>query len=307
VVWPGLVVGLPVELTLEDAVGTRGAHLRVPGLAAGERRSVRLQLAREARALAGHCVDAAGKPVAGARVRLHVPQARSAEAIAAPDGGFASPPLLAERVNLRVSAEGFASRALEDVACTPNLRLVLERGRSLRVELRDPSGVPIAVGEVRARADGTTWTPTRAETARHDFTDVADAGLELEHTWHARTHRTQVPDGADAFAWVLPELGRLEVEVAAFEIGELESGYVVLEARDGRGGVEQRFLERGAAPWALRFDPWPGDYSLRRVVHTYTADADGWRTFAGAREVGGPVEVEVPAGRVVQAALEGAP
>ncbi len=54
----------------------------------------------------------------------------------------------------------------------------------------------------------------------------------------------------------------------------------------------------------MRFDPWPGRYRLRCVVHAYTADANGWRMPAGEREVGAPVEVEVAVGRIAQAVLE---
>ena len=304
--WPGIEPGVALELSLEDVVGTRGAHVRIPGLAAGERRAVRLQLTREPRRLTGSCVDATGSGVVEAQVRMRVPEARSTEVKTAEDGSFASPPLLADRVDVRVNAVGFAGRSVQDVALPAELRLVLARGRTLRVTLRDTWGDPFEFGQLRAHADESTWSATRVHSGSHTFEDVADAGLELVHSLHGRSHTSSVPDGVESFTWELPALGRLEVEVAQFGIAELESAYVVLEALDGRGGVEQRFLEPGT-PWTLRFDPWPGPYRLRRVVHAFAADADGWRTPAGTREVGVAVEVEVASDRVAHAVLEETP
>lgn len=315
--WQGLEPGRRLELTLEDALGTVAAHASVPGLAAGERRSVRLQLAREPLRLIGRCVDPAGIGIPGADVGVSVPRAGGVELETDPTGAFESPPLLAERVNVRARAGGFADRSLDDVALPAEIAMELESGRDLVVVLRDSVGAPMGLGTLVAIEGATRWSPIRrARSARdstapdpssgHEFRNVPKVGLALEHVWHRRTNATVVPDGAESFAWTLPRVGRLEVEVAACTFGEQESAHLLLEALDGRGVVQQELLTSGAAE-AFRFTPWPGRYRLRRVVQAFDVDADGWRTPAGSRELGLPVEVEVAADRIAHAELEGAP
>jgi hypothetical protein len=313
--WQGLEQGLPFEITLEDALGTPGAFASVPGLAAGERRSVRLQLAREPVLVSGRCVDAAANGVAGVKVQIWTPGSGSADFVSDDAGAFQSPPLLADRVRLRAHAEGYADCRLEDVMLPADLTLVLEHGRRLQVSLRDASGAPAGLGQLQVRdpATGKVWSASRAAaspgapaTGPQTFAGVPRIGVELVHVWHQRTSVVPVPNHVEEFVWDLPSLGRLEVEVGPCAIGELESGYLLLEALDGRGVVQQDLLPPGEAS-AFRFETWPGRYRLRRVIRAFTADADGWRTPAGSREVGEPVEVEVLVDRIAHAELESVP
>lgn len=304
--WPGIVPGLALEVTVEDAIGTVAARASVPALAPGELRSVRLQLAREPLHLRGRCVDATGAALVGARVSISLPGAGSAHADADENGAFESAPLFAASVRVRAGAAEFADLDLGDVALPAERTIVLRRGRALRVVLRDASGVPLDVGQVRARADTTSWSGGMPKDGTCRFEAVADVGLELEHVWHGRKHQRAVPDGVTELDWELPALGRIEVEVDPSAIGEHESGHLALEALDGRGIVEQTLLSPGREG-AFRFTPWPGRYRLRRVVHAFDVDADGWRTPAGSREIGAGVEVEVTAGRIAQAEVRNAP
>lgn len=312
---PGIVPGLGLELIAEDLVGTPGAQARIPGLAAGERRSLRLRLNTEPLRVSGRCIDASGNGISGAKVDLSVPRSGSIRVTTDENGSFASPLLLGERVRLGAYAEGYVDCKLEDVTLPADLSIVLERGRKLQVRLRDASGAPSGLGKLQMRdpANGTVWGVRRASTSPgapatgpQTFAGVPLVGVELVHVWHLRTTVAPVPDHVEEFVWDLPSLGRLEVDVGPCAVGELESGYVLLEALDGRGAVQQELLPPGEAS-SFRFEPWPGRYRLRRVIHAFTADADGWRTPAGSRDVGEPVEVEVTVDRIAQAELEGAP
>lgn len=298
-----LVDGLDLELALEDALGMVADDTRVPGLARGERRTVRLQLAGGLRRVAGRCVDARGEPVVGAKVSVSLSSGGSSEVVTDDGGVFESPPFLAERVDLRTSAKGYADRRLQDVATPADLTLVLQRGRTLDIALRGADGAPTSFGQVHARIDGAMWTRTLSATGHAEFENVVYAPFEIEHVWHERSHHTTVPAGVEDFVWELPATGQLQVEVAEFPLGELESGYLALEALDARGAVEQRLLRVGE-PWSFRLRPWPGRYRLHRVVHAFSADAEGWRTPAGEREVGDPVEVEVVAGETQRVVVE---
>lgn len=293
--WPGVVAGQSFELTLEDVLGTVAVRERIAGLGPEEHRAVRLQLAREPARLSGRVLDRSGAAVPGAR--LHYSQADSDRRQTTTDasGVFETPPLFVESLDLRASAPGFADLQLEDVPLRSEAQIVLDRGRTLRVTLRDGAGRPFDAGAPRAVSNESTWRPAREGPGVFDFVGVVTTGLELEHTWHGRTHRVEVPDGEDTMEWELPSLGRLEVEVAPFPIGELESANLVLRALDERGGVDQRYLEAGAA-WDLEFTPWPGPYQLQCVLHSYTADERGWRTRVGSRPIGEPIEIEVVAG-----------
>jgi hypothetical protein len=301
-----LAVGQAFELAVEDVLNAVGGRRSCSGLADAEQRVERLTLEREGGRVIGRCVDARRAPVAGARVELRATlEGLTLECDA--EGSFASPLLFVETLRLRASAPGFADVARDRVAPPAELELVLEPGRALRVVLREETGGPVEVGDLRARSPRTDtgWNPRRGEPGVFDFEGLPASPLELEFRWHGRVLAAGVDAVQESFDWTLPSLGRLEVRVPRFEGGADESCGLLLEALDeDRGVVEQRAVPADLDA-DLEFSPWPGRYRLRRVVHSYVESGDGFRTLAGSRELGEPTAVEVQAGIVARVALEG--
>ena len=301
-----LEVGQAFELAVEDVLNAVGGRRSCTGLADAEHRVERLALEREGWRVTGRCVDGRRAPLAGARVELRA-TLESLTLECDTEGSFASPLLLVETLRLRASAAGFADVVLDAVAPPAELELVLEPGRDLRVALHDERGVPVTVGDlnVRSPVTGTGWVARESQPGVFDFAGVPAAPLELEYRWHGLRFTADVDAVQETFDWTLPTLGRLEVHVPRFEGADDESCTLLLEALDGeRKVVEQRSVP-SEGDSDFEFSPWPGNYRLRRVVHSYVDSGSGFRTPAGKRDLGEPTAVEVQAGAVARVALEG--
>lgn len=303
-----LSVGLPLDLRARDVLGSVGARAACAGLGSGETRIVRLLLDRRLAPLLGRCIDSNGRPVVGAQIQI----AGGEELVileSDAEGRFASPPLIERSLNLQATAAGFVSLALEDVSSAEPLELVLERGRSLVVQMLDGRGERIEVGELDAHLPGAqaSWTADRTRGGTWSFQGIPGVPLELEFRWHGRSITAGVDATSEAYDWKLPELGQLEVDGPAF-VGALEETCSLLleSVEQERGVVEQHDVPKDA-DLKLALSPWPGRYRLRRVVRTWVDIGNGFRKPVDARDVGEPIEVEVRAGETTRIHLASVP
>ncbi|GEM_PF-4511398 len=128
---------IPIRIRLEDKFGTF-LGMRNVILEPGKKQLVRFFLEGPPREIVGRVVSPDGKPVSGARLQLGDGMA---EPIAlGVDGKFHLGPFFGPVPCVRVSAEGYVDRELSGSGLQSESRIILERGRDVRIEVVDSGG-----------------------------------------------------------------------------------------------------------------------------------------------------------------------
>lgn len=248
--------------------GSRLVALASPAYARDEARGsapvIVFTLLSGGRALHGHVVDGAGRPVTGARVRVSAPAREDPEfgADGAPcferaprvgvtdeRGAFALAGLPDAAPTdfdvLRVEADGYA---VVERATTPagnasdEQRIVLTRAARVHGVVRFPDGAPAAFAEVRAEPESTEPSSAAGPEAR-----ASDAGMSARRTVPVVTARA---DGNGAFALEGIGAGRVVVGARAGGIGPVSQATLELapgDAREWMPVVEHVSVIRGRA------------------------------------------------------------
>ncbi len=258
---PALSPGQPYRLAVQLA-GFAPAELEVAALAPAELRSgLRLVLSPGRRGV-GRVVDAAGRPVAGARLRLlRTRQDRPWErpqdwrAVTGADGRFEMAGLLPGRYDLRAGAAGFAMSEVPGI----------------EVAAPGPAAGP-AGGDGPAALGTVVLRPGVAiEGLVVDRQDRPVAGAEIEVSGRRRLlppplqGETAVVTGAD---------GR-------FLLGDLTAGES-LSIRIGKPGFAARELDNTVAPTSLRVVLAPAGRLAGQVLDADRRAVEGATVFAAA-------------------------
>jgi protocatechuate 3,4-dioxygenase beta subunit len=290
-VWPA---GAPGALTHTDAEGRYrltapfGPPLRLRAGAPGHesatleavvagvgppRQGLRIVLAPE-RTATGRVVDAAGRAVPGAEVKL-TPWSTDAPHSALPvlattdaRGAFRLTGVAAGRCSLDVAAPGFVPTRLAGLRLPPGRAaadlgaVVLEAAARLEGRVTDPEGRPLSGAEVQA---GVTAQETTGEDGRFAL-DGLRAGQLLDlyvrrGGYAARTlHGVSAPAAAP-LSIVLAPAARLGGHVLD-EAGDAVPGASVVVKRDGEWVGDQRFASRAGVLGAATTDA-EGRFALR--------------------------------------------
>jgi hypothetical protein len=123
------------------------------------------------------------------------------------------------RATIEASWPGRVTLRLEDVPVTTDaapLELVLERGRSLEVELVETSGRPAPATYLAAAAPEikTVWATAQGE-GRFTFDAVPAGELELVTKIGGHVHRLRARGGDERARFTLPDHGALQIELGA--------------------------------------------------------------------------------------------
>ncbi|MGE0710900.1 MAG: carboxypeptidase regulatory-like domain-containing protein [Planctomycetota bacterium] len=270
---------------------------------------------RAAGALVGVVVDADEQPVAGARVRVQVPQQRGIEAkarSAAVDeaGRFRVGGLAEGLYRVEVTAAGFVPRTLRDVPLTParggEARVVLERGAGLSGLLLGPDGQPVAKGLVFVYRDGRRLASGRAgDDGRYRVEGVLPGPVEL----FARSQDYSVCARLRAAVQVgRPTVLDLPLGAGPRIAGVLRDGAgkplakLTVTARDRDGDVRRQGKSDAQGRYVVK-DLYPGSYALS-VTHGRSAPLLELSLEVGAGET--PRDLVVPAGAAIAGQVVGA-
>lgn len=311
------------ELLQAVAPGFLEAHSRLPR--PGRRESDELALVLEpAAALPGTVVDAAGRPVAGAEVRVAPAERRGpyrggrpAFARSGRDGRFQVEGLAADASHVvHVVRRGY-SPAVEEVApapavppgsarpaALPELRVVLYGARALRGRAVNQDGEPVAGARVTTLPEDVRWLPWRgAPPGRAEATTGADGAFEVAEVLAGRStlgiaapgyapfrrEGVEVPQGGG-----VTDLGELVLEPEAFVPGRV----VDPEGAPVPGASVRSWRTSGTR---MRRMYYPGSQELAEPVET---GEDG-RFRVGGAAAGEVVRIEVRKEGWVEATVEG--
>ena len=200
VVASGLKPGVPITIGVFDQLDHELAGTTVT-LAAGEWRTVELRVTQPARTLKGRVRDAAGRPVADARVSIGKdPEDIGSRCTGAPpinaqtdaDGRFLLAGLFEGRVHLAVNKNGWVPLVRKDLELPPedaDLDLVLETGFTVTVKVVGADGQPVKDLDVSVSAPGyPDWCQDKKSPGVYAFTDFPkDTTAKISLQWAAKT------------------------------------------------------------------------------------------------------------------------
>jgi hypothetical protein len=275
---PGAQVKIATGLTdtwLASSDRVTGAHERSVTLTEAPEQEVPPLAMLRPHPLAGTVVDAAGRPVAGATVRAV--RLLGGVAVRGIDDDFTTTDedgrfridLPGDRFSLFVGHPDHASAALEEVASSTSLRIVLPKAGTIRGRVRRPDGTPVAAFGVEVRTTWNSAAPISAHTAsgRDSSFRAPDGTFSLgglramPHDLLVQTaagevaHATGLSPEGPVVDLVVGPAAQVEGTVVDFESGAPIEGASV--ALDGAGalhrvstGADGRFVVRGAIPGA---------------------------------------------------------
>ncbi|MEM8710892.1 MAG: carboxypeptidase-like regulatory domain-containing protein, partial [Planctomycetota bacterium] len=232
--------GVPLRVAAVDGFFFAGDEVDVPPLLPGEDRVVEVVVTRELRRFRGRVLSSSGEPIENASLQLSLPGEKRVKGDhTGPDGRFRTQPIAAEELILAVRADGFAT-VVDTRFEIPNgpIEIVLERGRSVRVLVRDPDlrVVPEAAIVGREHGAGICYTD-RGRTGDDGVCEldaVPTIDLPLEVTVNGRTFRSMMPANEVEHIVEVPKLQSCSIRVAG--------------PRTARSGARERVALRPVAP-----------------------------------------------------------
>ncbi|MEM6571901.1 MAG: sigma-70 family RNA polymerase sigma factor [Planctomycetota bacterium] len=292
--------GIPLRAIAIDGFFLPGDEVAIPPLLAGEERVVEVIVTTPLRTFGGRVLAPNGEPVGGASVLISRPGDEEWSGdTTTPDGRFALKRISAEELVLAIKADGFAPlvEPAHRVMDAP-VEFVLDRGRAVRLQVRNADQEPIPVAEVVGRLPG-------APLFSNDYGATDERGILALESMPAFDFPLEVTLGGRAFRDVLPaaEVDHV-VQLPAWRSCRVR---VVGPRPDGVGTL--RVSLRPVAPAqgkGLNRELAPGttDVVFDRVFPgTYGAALERVR---GRRVVwsGSPVDVDVTEGGTEEATAE---
>lgn len=258
---PGIETGLELELLVRDELGHVALRDRQPGIADEERRVVHLQLSREPCELEVRVLDAAGRPLPNAEVKLTGESAGISSSTGA-DGATRFENLFAPRLDLSATAQGLQEARIGNVdPCARPVTVALIEGRTLAVELRDEAGRSVDAGRLELHdLSGERSFPSEGPCR---FGSLPFEPLELVWTFCGAERRLPIDAAQVSVQLVVPTLGEVQVAVEGWIPVERESLYLRVESAEGTGpGCSPLWLSAGRQPLQVL----PGRYRLSAWV-----------------------------------------
>jgi hypothetical protein len=275
VIVSGLRPGVPLTVAVLDKLEHELARATAT-LSAAEWKTMELRLTATARSLTGRVRNAAGEPIAGARVSSHSdpefagsrcqgfsPVAATTDA----SGRFVLNGIFGGPMHLAVDKKGWVPLVRRDFP-TPEgreLDLVLETGFTLTVNVAEADGTPIRDLSISASTPGypAAWCQENKGPGTYVFADFPKyMTATISTQWAAKTWTRTVQVNADTVETItMPAAGKLEVDYAAIEG---EAFIVELRAPDLKPGFRPNWLFEVGAPASPRkfvaSPVLPGDY-----------------------------------------------
>jgi hypothetical protein len=294
--------GVELSAQILDPIGRPWIEERIAGLGPDELREVALRLPPIGARLRGRCTDANGGAIVGASVWIDH-ESGGLRIGCTPDGSFESPPLAPGLVRISGSCTGYATAGpLEVDSGDSDVRLELEPGRAVRVELRDALGQEIHVGELKVRRPGTEriWSGTTSrDDALYTFRDLPMEPMEVVFEWFGRSAIARIGADQERASLVVDALGSVEVDISSAIVESEEWAQLHLRALDGpvagTGIVESP--PTAGRPRTIQL--WPGRYELQ----LFAARHDALRKPLAPEPYLDPVRIEVRAGETSRLTL----
>ncbi len=218
--------GIEFQVAALDEFDLPIARQTVGPLFRGERRVVGLVVGSTPIEVRGRVLSQTGEPIAGAVVSLsELGHAKVQGRLTDGEGRFVLPCVGANKLVLTVAAPGFAP--LFDTRFEVNAdptELVLERGRSVRIEVATPNFKPVSGVSIIGRPPGVVL-PYAAygrtdENGRCTLDNVPTAELPLEVRVAGRTFRSTLRAGASVHRIVIPAWQSIRVRVIGSRRGD---------------------------------------------------------------------------------------
>ncbi|MBL9078247.1 MAG: sigma-70 family RNA polymerase sigma factor [Planctomycetes bacterium] len=300
-----LAPGLLLRIVAIDETGHELASSSVVAPPLGRIDSLELVVDAAQFHVTGTVRDAAGRPVARARVYAEQ-DGQALTARSDGDGRFRLGPLRAPlaAAHVEIVHPAFPTWLRNDQVLGPDapLDVVLEGSRTVRAWLRQPDGAPLPAGRVEAwiAFDGAATVLGRVETAGEvRFERAAARPGRLTVRFGGREWQQPIAATATDVEVALPAVGQLH---ATCDRSQLEAGEriaVVVTPLEPAGEPDRQYLPGEVDPTAPAF-------VLLLAEGRYRIAGEA-RRFGGGRPrvraFGAPREIEVTAGGVVQLSL----
>lgn len=300
-----LAPGVLLRLAVVDEGGAEVGRSDVLVPPIGRCDAVRIEVAQRAFVCRGRVVDELGRPVP--RVHVYAEQGDTAlDADTDADGAFALGPLREPRtgVHLEANHPAFVSWLRDDAELRADapLAITLQRGRTLRANVRQQNGAPVAVRSAWIVFDGSPTCLARAGEAAGELVFERTAVLPGRLVVPLGGREWSQPFGAgdNDVELRLPNLGQLSISLSPqLQLEAAERICVVVTPVEPAGEPDRLYLPRDADPnapaWVLPLPP--GSYRLTLEARRFGGGG------ARVREIGAPRPIDVAAGGALQLAL----
>lgn len=275
----GFAPGESVEVRVFDLLGRESAPLVFQAPSEGTTREVEVGAGLRVFTWSGRVTTPDGRPLPGARVRLHTGlpgggegEAGSATARSDVAGRYRLGPLLAPVAEARLEASypGRLPVELERLvvsADTSGPDVVLEPGRRVELEVAYGDGEPVRSRFAFAVDEGDTHLMAqRPEPGRFVFDALPDRALEARVRVDGVTQRIALPVGRSTLAVEVPRPGRILVTA---ERGEAEG---LVQVRVRRAGEDHPLTARVTDAGPVEIAAAPGDWTVDLVRLARGAD-----------------------------------